>query len=160
MTTSTHFPNQVTLVPAARPATSATHFESRLAFETDPSDVAAALADEGNAGFVLLDARSPDAYAAGHLPGAVNLQRPFVPADVEALPFGLIVVYCWGPGCNGAAKAAAQLARLGRPVKEMLGGFEYWVREGHLVEGEDSRLHEAADQQGLVKLRGAISCLC
>ena len=42
----------------------------------------------------------------------------------------------------------------------MLGGFEYWVREGHPVEGHDELLAEAADNQGLVKLRGAISCLC
>jgi len=45
----------------------------------------------------------------------------------------LLVVYCWGPACNGATKAAAELAALGRPVKEMLGGFEYWAREGHAV---------------------------
>jgi rhodanese-related sulfurtransferase len=49
-----------------------------------------------------------------------------------------VVVYCWGPGCNGAVKAAADLARMGRPVKEMIGGFEYWVREGHPVEGTGS----------------------
>jgi rhodanese-related sulfurtransferase len=49
-----------------------------------------------------------------------------------------VVVYCWGPGCNGAVKAAVNLARMGRPVKEMIGGFEYWVREGHPVEGSGS----------------------
>lgn len=152
--------NHVTAVPAADPTTAAAHFEARLAVETDPDDVAAALAAGGDPGFVLLDARSPDAFAAGHLPGAVNLPRPFALEDVDALPTGLLVVYCWGPGCNGATKAAAQLARFGRPVKELLGGFEYWVREGHPVEGDDSGLAQAVDRQGLVKLRDAISCLC
>jgi len=160
MTTTSVSVNPVTLVPAAGPADSVAHFESRLAFETDPSDVAAAFATGGDLGFVILDARSPEAYAAGHLPTAVNLPRPFAPEDVETLPPGLIVVYCWGNSCNGATKAAVELARLGRPVKELLGGFEYWVREGHPVEGEDETFADAVDRQGLVKLRGAVSCMC
>jgi rhodanese-related sulfurtransferase len=160
MTTTTASGNPVTIVPAGDPAASVAHFESRLAFETDCDDVAAAVAGSVDPGFVVLDSRSPEAYAAGHLPGAVNLRRPFLSDDVEALPAGPIVVYCWGPGCNGATKAAAQLARLGRPVKEMLGGFEYWVREGHPVEGVDMRLADAVDRQGVVKLRDAVSCLC
>jgi hypothetical protein len=41
-----------------------------------------------------------------------------------------VVTYCWGPGCNGATRAALEFARLGYPVREMIGGFEYWVREG------------------------------
>jgi rhodanese-related sulfurtransferase len=35
------------------------------------------------------------------------------------------VVYCWGPGCNGAAKAAFKISTLGFRVKEMLGGIHY-----------------------------------
>ena len=66
----------------------------------------------------------------GELARAVELSEEAV-AD---LPAGLIVAYCWGPACNGACKAALGLARLGRPVKEMLGGFEYWKRDGHPVE--------------------------
>jgi rhodanese-related sulfurtransferase len=108
------------------------HFARRLEVETDVSDVAAAL-DAGEADFVLLDARSRGSYDAGHLPGAVHL--PELTAEtVGALPDGLVVAYCWGPSCNGACKAALRLAQLGRPVKEMLGGFEYWARDGHPVE--------------------------
>ena len=108
------------------------HFARRLEVETDVADVAAAL-EAGEADFVLLDARSRASYDAGHLPGAVNL--PEITADtVAGLPDGLVVAYCWGPSCNGACKAALRLAQLGRPVKEMLGGFEYWAREGHPVE--------------------------
>jgi rhodanese-related sulfurtransferase len=108
------------------------HFARRLQVETDVSDVAAAL-DEGEPDFVLLDSRSRESYDAGHLPGAAWL--PELTAEtVAALPDGLVVVYCWGPSCNGACKAALRLAELGRPVKEMLGGFEYWARDGHPVE--------------------------
>lgn len=149
----------VTAPLAADSATALAHFEARLAFETDADDVATALSEGPD--FLVLDARSTEAYEAGHIPGAFNVPRPLAREDVDALPEGLVVVYCWGPGCNGAVKAAIQLARLGRPVKEMLGGFEYWVREGHPVEGSDGEAIAAGvDRQGLVKLRGAISCLC
>ena len=126
-------PNPVTAVEAAEPAAALRHCTGRLAVETDVADVAAALAGGGDPGFVLLDARTPESNAAGHLPGAHLLARPFVAEDVAALGDALLVVYCWGPACNGATKAAAELATLGRPVKEMIGGFEYWEREGHAV---------------------------
>ena len=110
------------------------HFARRLAVETDVADVAAALAARGSE-IVLVDARSRTSYDAGHLPAAVSLPHTEItPEAVAALPDGPIVAYCWGPSCNGACKAAARLAELGRPVKEMLGGFDYWVRDGHPVE--------------------------
>src|SRR5206468_5509353 len=109
MSTSTLF---VTGIPAADPAAAAAHFRSRLQFETDCDDVALALAED-EPGIVVLDARGPEAFAAGHVPGAVNLPRPFTAEDVAALPEGTIVVYCWGPGCNGSQKACLELSELG-----------------------------------------------
>ena len=57
-------------------------------------------------------------------------------ATTAAFPHDkLLVVYCWGPGCNGATKAAMQLSALGFPVKEMIGGMECWAeRERYPVE--------------------------
>jgi rhodanese-related sulfurtransferase len=101
-------------------------FETKLQFETDPADVWAALHD-GTAAFTLVDARSRPSYDRAHLPGAVSVHDP--------LPEGPLVAYCWSPGCNGATKAAARLHGEGREVREMIGGFEYWVREGLPVEG-------------------------
>jgi rhodanese-related sulfurtransferase len=40
------------------------------------------------------------------------------------------VVYCSGPHCNGADRAALRLARLGRQVKKMIGGISGWKDEG------------------------------
>jgi len=132
--------------------TAADYFAAKLAFETDAADVADALAS-GNPGFTLIDARSGGAYAAGHIPGALN--RP------DEVPDGEVVVYCWGPGCNGGTKLAHTLAARGHAVKEMIGGLEYWAREGHPVEGHDAdAIMAAADTDGLVKIRGEISCLC
>jgi len=121
----------VTEVPAAPPAEALAHFQKLLAFETDCWDVHAALAAE-HPGFVVLDVRSAEAFAAGHVPGAVSLPHRRInernlaahPADV------LFVVYCAGPHCNGADRAAVALARLGRPVKKMIGGVTGWQDEG------------------------------
>jgi rhodanese-related sulfurtransferase len=132
--------------------TAADYFAAKLAFETDAADVADALST-GSSGFTLVDARSEQAYAAGHIPGARGRR--------DDLPDGPLVVYCWGPGCNGATKLAHQLAERGHDVREMIGGFEYWAREGHPVEGHDAdAIMAGADPHGHVRVRGAISCLC
>ena len=143
--------SRITATPAAPPAEAARHFATRLALETDAADVGAAVT-AGEDDFVVVDVRSRDAYAAGHVPGAVSL--PYAEIDaaaLDALGDRLIVVYCWGPGCNGAQNGAVRIARLGREVKEMLGGFEYYVREGWPVEGEraGTGLYEP-DLRGLV----------
>jgi rhodanese-related sulfurtransferase len=121
----------VSLVPAAGSARALEHFEARLTFETDCWDVHHSMS-EGPSDFVLLDVRSPELYRNGHVPGAVNLPHPKITADAlrEYPSDTLFVVYCAGPHCNGANKAAIRLARLGRPVKEMIGGIEGWKDEG------------------------------
>ena len=129
--------SSVTTVPAAPAAEAARHFAARLALETDAADVGSAVA-AGDRDFTLLDVRSRAAYDAGHIPGAVILpyardrRRGARPRCGD----GLLVVYCWGPGCNAAQHAGARIAGLGRQVKEMLGGWEYYVREGWPVEGD------------------------
>ncbi|GAA2993569.1 rhodanese-like domain-containing protein [Actinokineospora diospyrosa] len=111
-----------------------THFSTRLAFETDASDVHA---DMAVGALLLVDTRSAEAWAQGHVLGAVHLPtRDIAARAAEVVPAGAeVVTYCWGPGCNGATKAALEFAKLGYPVREMLGGFEYWAREGFPVEG-------------------------
>ncbi|SDO86606.1 rhodanese-like domain-containing protein [Actinacidiphila guanduensis] len=122
----------VLAVPAAEPAQAAAYFAASLAFHTDVSDVAAALAAGGDPGFTVVDSRSAAAYEQGHIPGALHLPTADIPRLAPQLldPVRPLVVYCWGPGCNGAARAALALAGLGHRVKEMLGGMEYWIREG------------------------------
>jgi rhodanese-related sulfurtransferase len=121
----------VTEVQAAEPGEAVAHFASLLRFETDCWDVNESMAT-GDSGFVLLDVRSPESFASGHVPGAVNLphgrivERNLVDFDLDTL----FVVYCAGPHCNGADKAAVRLASLGRPVKKMVGGVTGWLDEG------------------------------
>ena len=112
----------------------AAHYAAKLAVETDASDVWAARA--AGVTFHLVDVRGQAAWDQGHAVGALHIPRQELAARVDELGEGIpVVVYCWSPGCNGGAKAALELARLGVPVKEMLGGFEYWAREGYPVEG-------------------------
>ena len=124
--------NPVTAVPAAPAGQALEHFSRLLELETDCWDVHEATAPGGDPGFVLLDVRSPDLFEAGHLPGAVNLpHRRIIDRNLERYPPGtLFVVYCAGPHCNGADKAAMRLAALGRPVKKMIGGVTGWLDEG------------------------------
>jgi rhodanese-related sulfurtransferase len=123
-------PSHVTAIPAASSAEAEAHFAAEFAFETDCWDVHDALAGEPD--FVLLDVRSPAHFARGHVPGAINLPHgKLVQSKLAAWPADtLFVTYCAGPHCNGAARGALRLARLGRPVKIMAGGITGWVDEG------------------------------
>ncbi|MER6387881.1 rhodanese-like domain-containing protein [Streptomyces sp. NPDC001523] len=147
--TTTH---PVLRVPPASPAAAAAYFAASLAFHADVSDVAAAVKahrEEGVApGFQLVDSRSTAAWDQAHVPGAIHLPTALVPGQADQLldkdvP---VVTYCWGPGCNGAARSALALAERGYRVKEMLGGIEYWIREGFEVETwEGNRQRAEAD---------------
>ena len=125
----------VTRIAAAPSDQALAHFQQRLRFETDCSDVHYASTLESK-DFVLLDVRTPALYAAGHVPGAINM--PTRTINEQSLsshpPDTQFVVYCAGPHCNGANKAAVKLAQLGRPVKEMIGGITGWLDEGFSLE--------------------------
>ncbi len=122
--------------PAASPDQARAHFGSKLAVETDPSDVHADVSRK-KPGFVVVDARPGGAWAEKRVPGAVSLPLASVSEKaVETLRGrGVVVVYCWGSSCNAATKAAAKLSALGFQVKEMIGGLDAWVREGYPTEG-------------------------
>lgn len=126
----------VTAIPFAAPADALAHFERRLSFETDCSDVHESLKESPD--FVLVDVRGPKLYARAHVPGAVNIPHRTMTAERMAqypkdTPF---VVYCAGPHCNGANKAAVRLAALGYRVKEMIGGVTGWMDEDFALAGD------------------------
>lgn len=120
---------------AADPKAARAHFEAKLAFETDPSDVRFDQQNSPDA-FVLVDTRSPESFAKAHVPGAVNV--PYRTMDgtttLQLTKFPLVVVYCTSVSCNASTKGAARLAALGFRVKEMVGGIEAWEAEGYPVE--------------------------
>ena len=124
----------VTDIPAAPADEALAHFANLLRFETDCWDVHFAL-ENNQPGFVVLDVRSPDLYEEGHVDGAVNLpHRRINERNLATYPDDTtFVVYCAGPHCNGADKAAVALAKLGRPVKKMIGGATGWIDEGFVL---------------------------
>jgi rhodanese-related sulfurtransferase len=125
----------VSAVRAAPSDKAARHFGTAFEYETDCTDVHDAMST-GQQDFVLLDVRGPELYAKGHVPGAVNLpQGKIVAAKMKDYPLDtLFVVYCAGPHCNGAHRAALRLAGLARPVKLMIGGITGWLDEGYRLE--------------------------
>ena len=119
------------MTPAAQSSEALRHFEARLTFETDCWDTHDALSKNAT-DFVLLDVRGPALYELGHVPGALCLpQGKITQRRMSEWPSDtLFVVYCAGPHCNGANKAAVRLAKMGYPVKEMIGGITGWIDEG------------------------------
>jgi rhodanese-related sulfurtransferase len=124
-------PSNITAVTPAPSAEALRHFEARLAFETDCWDVHDAFA-RSEVDFLLVDVRSPALFATSHIPHAINIPHgKMIESYMAKYPMETVfVVYCAGPHCNGANKAAVRLARLGRPVKELIGGMTGWADEG------------------------------
>ncbi|MGY5612872.1 rhodanese-like domain-containing protein [Vibrio brasiliensis] len=121
----------VSRVAAANSQEALAHFEQRLKFETDCWDVHHALTN-GLKDFVLVDVRAEVLFEQGHVDGAINIPHPRLNEKhlAEFPSETLFVVYCAGPHCNGTEKAAIRLAKLGRPVKKMIGGVTGWLDEG------------------------------
>ena len=133
------------------------YFSRKLRFETDASDVYAA--QRSGERFVLIDVRGGAAWAQGHISGAVHMPwsevRDRAPREID--PGMPVVVYCWSPGCNGATRGAVEFAQLGYAVREMIGGYEYWVREGQPTENASGPLPRTFDAQVMVVRESSLS---
>ncbi|MGE2737660.1 rhodanese-like domain-containing protein [Mycolicibacterium vaccae] len=125
----------------------AEYFAAKLEFETDPADLAADRA-QGQAPLVI-DVRNSAAWSQGRIPGAVHVPNADLRSRAAEVAPDLdvpIVVYCWGPGCNGSTRGALTLTRLGyTDVRELIGGFEYWAREGFSVDSDSGRYRRDPD---------------
>ena len=110
------------------------HYENKLRYETDSWDLNEAI--QNGEQVVVIDARSPEAFAEGHIPGAINLPHRTMNADLTAHldRDALYVTYCDGIGCNASTKGALNMARLGFRVKELMGGLDWWKRDGYPIE--------------------------
>lgn len=107
------------------------HYENKLAFEIDSWDLSEAI--EADVAILVVDVRTADAYHAKHIPGSVNIPHRTISSETtEGIDRSVTVVtYCDGIGCNASTKGALHFARLGYNVRELIGGLDWWVRDGH-----------------------------
>ena len=112
------------------------HFSDKLENETDSWDLKVALG--AGEKIVIVDARARELFEREHIPGAINIPHAAMnPETTKALDKNaLIVTYCDGIGCNASTKGALNMVRLGFRVKELMGGIEWWKRDGYETEGE------------------------
>ena len=96
------------------------------------------LLERARAGLVtVLDVRPPEEFAAGHLPGAVNIPLKELEQRIQELPqHQEIVAYCRGPYCVLAYEAVAQLRKQGFSARRMEDGFPEWRLAGLPVEAD------------------------
>ena len=85
-------------------------------------------------GYIILDVRRPDEFAAGHIPGAINVPNETIgTADIPELPDKdqLIMVYCRSG--RRSKEAAEKLVKLGYTNIVEFGGILDW--KGEIVTG-------------------------
>lgn len=113
-------------------------YEAKLKYEIDSWDLSEAI--KNNDSVIVVDARSNEAYAVEHIPSAVSIPHKFM--SIETTKYleksKTYVTYCDGIGCNASTKGAVNLAKLGFKVRELLGGLDWWKRDGHATEGKSS----------------------
>lgn len=110
-------------------------YQAKLDFETDSWDLSEAL--NSGEGIIIIDARSPEAFRAEHIPTAINFPHREMTAESTANldKSKIYVTYCDGIGCNASTKGALKMAQLGFNVKELLGGLDWWRRDGYETKG-------------------------
>jgi rhodanese-related sulfurtransferase len=125
------------------------HYENKLAYELDPSDLYEAM--NNGEKIIPVDARRPEGFKKEHIPGSINI--PHREMDIETTKLLrkdiLYVTYCDGIGCNASTKGALKLASLGFNVKELIGGIDWWKRDGYDTAGSEG-----------VELGAKVRCFC
>jgi rhodanese-related sulfurtransferase len=111
------------------------HYEDKLEYEIDSWDLHQAILNKEK--IIVLDVRSHEAFVNEHIPVAISFSHKTITEDsVKNLDLTYTyVTYCDGIGCNASTKGAYKLSKLGVKVKELIGGIEWWKRDGYQTEG-------------------------
>lgn len=110
------------------------YYQNKLNYDIDSWDLKVAM-DSGES-VIVIDARASSAFELGHIPGALNIPHRQMSSEstVQLNKASLVVTYCDGIGCNASTKGALAMSKLGFRVKELMGGLDWWKRDGHPVE--------------------------
>lgn len=116
------------------------HYQKKLAYEMDSWDTYVALQEE-DASVIVVDGRSAEAFAKEAIPGAINLPHREICTKTTAYldTSKTYVCYCDGIGCNASTKTALKLMTLGFKVRELMGGLDWWIRDGYATTGAEAR---------------------
>lgn len=110
-------------------------YESKLAYEMDPSDLFELF--ENSTVYVVIDTRQPSGYEKEHIPNSINLPHKEM-TEESTKHFDktkIYVCYCDGIGCNASTRGAIRMVKMGFKVMELIGGIEWWKFDGYATEG-------------------------
>ncbi len=121
-------------------------YEAKLSFEIDSWDLYEAI--KSGEPVVVVDARSEEAYKIEHIPSAVSIpHKTMNELTISHLDKSkMYITYCDGIGCNASTKGALKLTKLGFRTKELLGGLDWWKRDGYATEGVQQRAGKAVTE--------------
>jgi len=110
------------------------HYRNKLQFEIDSWDLK--VAREAGERITVIDTHSRHASTREHIAGAISLPHREMSRETTAAidRDALVVTYCDGIGCNASTKGALRMAELGFRTKELIGGLDWWKRDGHPTE--------------------------
>jgi rhodanese-related sulfurtransferase len=114
------------------------YYQQKLLYEIDSSDLNQLISNEEN--IIIIDARSKESFEKEHIPGAINIpHRSLLVENTSDLNReALYITYCDGIGCNASTKGALNMVKLGFRAKELIGGIDWWKRDGYKTEGNHS----------------------
>ena len=98
----------------------------------------------------IIDVRAPEAYAHGHLPGAVNIPADQLSGSMDIIPSDRpVVTYCnmHNPGYSGSENAADLLRDAGYHARALKGGYPEWEESGAPIDLEPHTLPQHWTQQ-------------
>ena len=113
-----------------------------MSYELDSSDLYQMLIKNENV--IVIDTRIKEHYDISHIPNSINIpQRTMNKEITKNLGKSyLYVTYCDGIGCNGSTKGALNMSKLGFKVKELLGGIDWWMRDGYETHGKNTQIKD------------------
>lgn len=115
------------------------HYQNKLLYEIDSWDLQKAIQSGEN--ISIIDARSKEAYDKEHIPNAIHFSHKTINKEtaLNLLNFTIrYVTYCDGIGCNASTKSALKLVQLGYKVSELIGGIDWWKRDGYSTKSNEA----------------------